>query len=221
MQKKNNKTPKLKRLLNVANIKNQKVEKLKLSKPFYEAYGEPQNTGFWFMYGGSGSGKSTHVMQFAKEFSRMFKTYYNLHEELTSDTDFIDRVDLLQMQDVKDNFFVQKYNLEEMDRYLNKNGSAHAVIIDSTRYVFKNWDEYINFKRKWENKKLVLLIGHAKGKHPRNELQESIRDDCKMKIFTSGYMALCQGRTFGPKRTFVIWEKGYNDLRGAESHKEN
>lgn len=221
MEKQKAKKPRLRRVLNVANINNAKTKKLELSEEFYQFLGKPQDRGFWFLFGTSGSGKSTLAMMFSKEFAYQKKTLYDLHEERWDDSDFIERMQLLNMQDVKDNFFVQDYNLKELDEYLETRNSAHFVIIDSTRYVFKNWDDYITFKRKWEKKKLVLIIGHAEGKHPRNELQKSIRDDCKMKIFSSGYLAINQGRTFGPKNTLIIWDEGYNKLRGEGSHKDN
>jgi adenosyl cobinamide kinase/adenosyl cobinamide phosphate guanylyltransferase len=215
------KKPKLKRLLTVANVRNAKTNKLALTDAFYQFLGTPQDRGFWFLYGTSGSGKSSLAMLIAKELARKYKTVYNLHEERFDDTDFQDRQERLMMQDVEDNYFVQEYDLDESNRYLAKRNSAHVMIIDSTKYVFKNFLEFLEFKRRWEKKKLIIIIGHAEGTNPRNELQKQIRDDCKMKIFTSGYLGVNQGRTFGPKNTFIIWQEGYNNLNGVDAHKEN
>lgn len=220
MQEKKRK-PKLKRVLTVANLTNQKVERLSFEGEFYEAFGNPQNRGVWFMYGTSGSGKSTMVMMLAKELAKFDKTFYDLLEEETDDTDFIDRAELLQMQDVEKNFHVQQFNLQELDEYLEKHPSTKNVIIDSAPYIFRTWDEYYAFKKKWATKKLIVIVGHAEGKNPRTELQKSIKYDAKMKIYVTGYLAINQGRTFGPKRELIIWEKGYNDLRGQEAHKEH
>lgn len=221
MLEKKVKKPKLKRVLTVANLQNQKVERLTLSEDFYQAYGKPQNRGVWFLYGESGSGKSTKTMMLAKEMARTYKTLYDSLEEEPDDTDFIDRTVLLQMQDVKDNFFVQQYNLEELDLYLEKRNSAHVIIIDSATYLFKNWDEYLTFKKKWATKKLIIIIGHAEGKKPRTELEKSIMYNAKMKIFISGYLAINKGRTFGPKNTFIIWNEGYDKIRGEDAHKQD
>lgn len=213
---------KLKRVLTVANIKNQKVERLDLSEEFYQAYGKPQNRGVWFLYGGSGSGKSTKAMMLAKEMAKQHKTLYDSLEEEPDDTDFIDRMDLLKMQDVEDNFFVQQYELEELDAYLEKRNSAHVVIIDSATYLFKNWDEYITFKKKWATKKILIIIGHAEGKNPRTELEKSIKYNAKMKIFATGFLAICQGRTIGPNGgKFIIYQQGYDKIRGENAHKDN
>ncbi len=99
---------KLKRALTVANIQNTKVERLNLTGEWYQAFGKPQNRGVWFVYGGSGSGKSTFAMQLAKTFAELDKTFYNLLEEETDDSDFIERTELCKMQDVAHNFNVQK-----------------------------------------------------------------------------------------------------------------
>ena len=34
---------------------------------FYDAFGNPETTGVWFIWGNSGNGKSSFVMQLAKE----------------------------------------------------------------------------------------------------------------------------------------------------------
>jgi hypothetical protein len=222
MQKTKNKKPKLARVLTVANVKSQNIQRIPFEGDFYEAFGSPQNRGVWFLYGGSGSGKSTKAMMLAKELAKKFKTLYDLLEEEIDDADFIERMDLMKMQDVKSNFFVQQYSLQDLDIYLEKRDSAHVVIIDSAPYIFKTWDEYYAFKKKWAAKKIIIIVGHAEGKNPRTELQKSIKYDAKMKIFVSGYLATCQGRTIGPNGgNFIIWKEGYDKLRGQNAHKEN
>ncbi len=211
---------KLKKVLTVANIQNTKIERLNFEGAWYEAFKKPQNRGVWFVWGGSGSGKSTFAMQLAKELARHGKTFYNLLEEETDDSDFIDRTELCQMQDVADNFNVQSYPLKELDEYLSKRNSPSHVIIDSLPYFLNHWDEYKAFKKKWATKKVIVFIGHAEGKNPSTELQKRIMYDAKMKIFVSGYLATCKGRTIGPKGSYIIWEKGYNDLRGANADKQ-
>lgn len=221
MQEKKKKKPKLKRVLTVANITNQNVERIPFEGEFLEAFGQPQNRGVWFVYGTSGSGKSTLIMQMAKEFAKHYKTLYNILEEETDDSDFIDRVALVKMQDVADNFHAQQYDLEELNEYLERRNSDKVVIIDSATYFFKNWSEYLEFKRKWATKKIIIIIGHAEGKNPRSELEKSIKYNAKMKIYVSGYLAINQGRTFGTKSRLITWQKGYDDLNGVNAHKEN
>lgn len=211
---------KLKRVLTVGNIVNQEVERLQWSEDstFYQAYGRPQNRGVWFIWGGSGSGKSTKVMQIAKELAQRYKTLYVSQEEELDDTDFIDRIKLLRMHDVKKNFFAQQFTLEELDTYLEKKDSPHVAILDSAPYIFRGWDDYYKFKKKWASRKLIIIIGHAEGKNPSTELQKKIMYDAKMKIYISGYLAVCKGRTIGPNGgRYIIWQDGYDKLHGANN----
>lgn len=215
------KDKKLPRVLTVANLINQKIERIPFDGKFLDVFGAPQNRGVWFLYGNSGSGKSTMVMLLAKELAKYYKTLYNSLEEETDDSDFIDRVALVNMQDVKSNFHAAQYNIEELDEYLARRNSDKVVIIDSATYFFKNKADYFSFKSKWAKKKIIIITGHAEGKNLRSELEKDIMYNAKMKVFVSGYLATNKGRTFGTTNNFIIWEEGYNKLRGENAHKED
>lgn len=209
--------PKIKKALTVPNIQSQKIERIPFEGKWYDAFKRPQNRGVWFVYGGSGSGKSTFVMMLSKMLATFYKTFYNLLEEETDDSDFIDRTLLIGMQDVKDSFTAGRYNLKELDVFLSRRGSPKVIIIDSCPYIFKKWDEYLEFKRKWATKKIIIIVGHAEGKNPRTDLQKDIMYDAKMKLFISGYLVSNKGRTIGPNGgEFIIYEQGYNKLRGGK-----
>ncbi len=206
---------KLKRALTVANIQSTEIERIDFTGEWYEAFKKPQNRGVWFVYGGSGSGKSTFAMLLARELSKHGNTLYDLLEEETDDSDFIERTELCKMQDVADSFHAQRYTLKELDIYLSKRNSPRYVIIDSLPYFLNSWQEYIDFKNKWAKKKTLVFIGHADGKVPSTELQKRVMYDAKMKIFVSGYLASCKGRTIGPNGgRFIIWEEGYKKIQG-------
>lgn len=212
-------TIKLKKVLTVANIQNTKVERIPFEGEWYEAFKQPQNRGVWYVWGGSGSGKSSFAMLLAKAFAQHGSVLYNLLEEETDDSDFIDRTLTFQMQDVKDNFHAQRYTLKELDAYLEKRNSAHYIIIDSLPYFLENWQEYKEFKKKWATRKVLVFIGHADGRNPRTELQKNVMFDAKMKIFVSGYLATCKGRTIGPNGgRFIVWHEGYEALQGAKQN---
>lgn len=208
---------KLRKILTVANILNQKVIRLKWIGAFYEAFGRPQDRGLWFVWGNSGSGKSSFVMMLAKAFALLgFKVFYNLCEEEADDSDYIDRAALFNMNEVKDNFYVQNYSYQELFVYLKKRNPPKVLIIDSIVDMTTKWSEFIALKDLCHQKNMILVIvGQAEGKNPRTEIEKSIRYKAKMKIFADGFLATCQGRTIGPNGgRFVIWQEGYNKLNG-------
>lgn len=207
----------MKKALTVANVQAQKITRIQFTGAFYQAYRQPQNKGVWFIWGPSSSGKSSKVMQLAKELARHERVFYNLLEEETDDSDFIERVELNQMNDVKDNFLVGRYNLEEMTAYAKKRNPPKVIIIDSATYFFKNFAEYQEFKNEFKNR-IIIITGHAQGANPRSELEKDIRYDAKQKIFVSAYQSICQGRTIGPNGgLFTIWQEGYEKARGVQT----
>lgn len=211
----------IKKALTVANIKAQTIHRIPFEGAFYQAYRQPQNKGVWFIWGGSSSGKSSKVMQLAKAFAKHEKVLYNLLEEDTDDSDVIERVDMFNMHEVKDNFLMQKYTLEELTAYLKKRNSPKVVIIDSATYFFKNFSEYMAFKKMFKNK-IIIITAHAQGSNPRTELEKDIMFDAKQKIFVSGFLAVCKGRTIGPNGgLFVVWQEGYEKARGVTDSVNN
>jgi len=208
----------MKKALTIANIQNQTIQKIHFEGKWLDAFGSPQNRGLWFVWGGSGSGKSTFLMKLAKELALSYKVVYNLLEEECDDSDYIDRTELIGMQEVKDNFLTTNYNLDQLDTYLSARNSPKVVFIDSLPYLRKSFDEWMVFKHKWATKKILIVSGHAKGKNPSTEMQERVMFDAKMKIFVTAYLAICKGRTIGKNGgTFIIWKEGYEKLRGQQN----
>lgn len=204
--------------LTVANIINQKVHRILFKGKWYQAFKEPQDKGVWFVWGGSGSGKSTFILMLCKILAALgFKVFYNLLEEETDDTDFIDRINLLEMNEVEDNFLARTYDYNDCVTFLKRKNSAKVVVIDSATYFFENFEQYKQFKRMFKDK-IIIITGHANGKNPKHALEDAIMYDAKMKIFINGYLALCKGRTIGPNGgRFIIWEDGYRRLNGESN----
>lgn len=204
----------MKKVLTVANIQDQKVDRIPFEGEWYEAFGSPQSKGVWFIWGGSGSGKSTFLMAIAKELARQYDVLYNLLEEEPSDLDYIDRTRLVGMVDVQKSFWTASYTPDELRTYLRKRGSAHVVVIDSITYFTRDYKEYQEIKKEFKNK-IFIISGHAHGAHPRTKLEEDIMFDARMKVFVSGYLASCKGRTIGPNGgSFVVWDEGYKKVIG-------
>ncbi len=201
--------------LTVANIVNQKVSRIAFEGKFYEAFKQPQDKGVWFVWGGSGSGKSTFILMLCKALANLeHKVFLDLLEEDMDDTDFIDRINLMEMQEVQSHFLARSYDYKDLVTYLKRKDSAKVVVIDSATYFFESFEQYKQFKRMFREK-IIIITGHASGKNPKSGLEDAIMFDAKMKIYVNGYMAYCRGRTIGPNGgKFVIWQTGYDRLNG-------
>lgn len=212
----------LRKVLSVTDVTSIKIEQIKFSGRFYDVFGNPQNKGRWFIWGSSGSGKSSFIMQLTKEFSQTHKTLLVSNEEERTDEAFQDRFNLFHMQDVKSNLqIIDKESLEDLTERLKKRNSAQVVIIDSVPYMFlykgKTIADYFQFIEDFKDK-LIIFIGHAEGKNPATEFEKRVMYDATQKVFVSGYVATNKGRKFGPNSNqFIIWKKGYDDLMGAKN----
>lgn len=156
-------------------------------------------------------------MKLAKELAKTERTLYNLLEEETDDSDYIERMERCEMNDVEENFFTASYNMRQLMKYLDKRNSPKVVVIDSITYLTRRFEDYMELKRRYKDK-IIIMSGHAQGKDPRSEFEKSIMYDAKMKIYIEGYAAYCKGRTIGPNGgLFIIYPDGYEQLHGAGS----
>lgn len=212
----------MKKALTVANIINQKVTLIEFSEyanELYQAFGNPQNKGIWFIWGGSGSGKSSLLLEITKAFCKTLKAIHNEREEDLDDQDFIERMKMKNMQDVKDNFLTANYDYEEMCAYLDGRNSPKVVVINSATYFFKDLQQYFEFTKKYKRRKIIIISGMAKGNNPMTYMEEKIMYDANKKIFCSAYLASCKGRTIGPNGgNYIIWQEGYEKVRGTETN---
>lgn len=212
----------MKKALTVANVINQKVTLIEFSEfanPLYQAFGNPQNKGIWFVWGGSGSGKSSLMLDITKAFCKDLKAIHNELEEDLDDVDFIGRLKQKNMQDVKDNFLTAQYDHDELCKYLDKRDSPKVVVINSASYFFKDLQQYYDFAKKYKRRKIIIISGMAKGNNPYSELETKIMYDANKKIFCSAYLASCKGRTIGPNGgTYIIWQEGYEKTRGTQQN---
>ena len=103
---------KLKQALTYDNIKNTKRHYIPFTGEFQEVFSTPQDKGGWLIWGASGSGKSSFVMQLVAEFARTYKVIYNSLEEEPDDDDFFLRMERCGIDSVRGNFHAVKDNYD-------------------------------------------------------------------------------------------------------------
>ena len=194
----------MKRALSVKDVLSMKKETLPFDGAWKDAFGEPERTGVWLIWGRSGNGKTSFVLQLCKELCKYGSVIYDSLEEgasLTMQNAFIRH----GMMDVCGNLLLLDCEpIEELDDRISKRKSADFVVIDSFQYTQMNYKRYLKFKEAHKDK-LLIFISHAKGVMPAGRSAESVMYDASQKIWVEGYKAFSRGRFIGSSGVYTIW----------------
>ena len=207
--------PMLRRALSVSDVLRLKRETYAFEGAWAEAFGQPEQNGVWFVWGGSGNGKTSFVLQLCKELSRFGRVAYDSLEEgasLTMQNAFVK----MGMQDVARRVvLLDREGMELLDARLGKRKSPDIVVIDSFQYTGMTFRDYQAFKERHADK-LLIFISQADGSKPAGRTAVSVMYDAALKIFVSGYRAISKGRYFGTKGYYTIWEERARLVYGDE-----
>lgn len=173
-----------------------------------DAFGHPDKTGTWIIWGSSGNGKSSFVMQLAKYLCRFGKVAYNSLEESTG-LSLKNSLIRHKMDEVNGRFIVlDRESMEELSERLSKRRSPDIVIIDSFQYSGLNYNSYKALKERFPNK-LLIFISHAEGTHPEGRAAKKVAYDADVKILVQGFRAFCKGRFITKAgHHYTIWAEG-------------
>jgi hypothetical protein len=195
------------RALTVSEVLRQKKHTFHFEGSMYDAFGEPECNGVWFIWGNSGNGKSSFVMQLCKELCRFDRVAYDSLEEGDSLTM---KQNLLRagMKECGRRFsLLNAESITDLKKRLDRRKSFNIVVIDSFQYTQMSYRDYIRLKEQYRNK-LLIFISHAKGRAPRGSAAESVMYDATLKIWVEGFKAFSKGRFIGPKGNYTIWNEG-------------
>jgi hypothetical protein len=200
----------VRRALTLRNVVEAKIARFPFTGEWLEVFGMPQSNGIWFIYGESGSGKTTFLLYLIKYLSQYAHSIlFESHEEGEYSASLQDGIRRLGLLDVR-NVLVIDESTDEMIARLNAHKGMNIVFIDSIEHSgFKDIGQVMDLKRKFP-KKLFVFTGQASGEKPRSALGESVLFAANQKIRIEGYRALSRGRSNGTKEYFTIWEDGAN-----------
>lgn len=180
----------------------------KWSKPF----GEPADNASWFISGASASGKSSFVMQLAKELCKYGPVLYMSYEEGVNQS-FQRRMDYLGMAEVQGRFrVVTDDSYDELVERLRKPKSPKFVIIDSFQVAVDDagfsYEKAVELMKRFP-KKCFVYISQEDKSQPTGKPARRLKYICDMKVRVMGYKAYCQGRAIGEAGTYyVVWKEG-------------
>lgn len=198
----------IKRAYSVTEIQKLYIPQIPFEGKWKAAFGQPGKTGVWLIWGNSGNGKSSFVIQLAKKLCEYGKVAYNSLEESTS-LSLQNSLKLHRMEEVNKRFLIlDRESIEDLNVRLKKKKSPDVVIIDSFQYSSLTYAAYKKFKEA-HPKKLLIFISHAEGVNPEGRTARKVMYDADVKIFVHGFRAVCKGRFITePGNAFTIWEEG-------------
>lgn len=181
-----------------------KFETFPFGGAWLDAFGNPERRGVWIIWGNTGNGKTSFVMQLCKELCKYGRVAYNSLEEGACLT-MQNTLKRFNMQEVNRRFLLLDAEpLDQLSLRLKRQKAPDFVVIDSFQYTRMSYGEYIDFKERHRNK-LLIFISHASGTKPDGRPAKKAVFDASLKIYVEGYRAFSKGRFIGPKGYYDIW----------------
>lgn len=174
--------------------------------------GEPQlGNSNWLIYGGSGHGKTSYVLQLVKMLCQEGqRVHYNTSEEGLKKS-FKMALKRNHLKGVP-GFNYHQENLHELTQRLLRRRQAKIVVIDSVQYFFRGMQSkrYYEFIEQFKDTTFIWVSG-ADGKHPRGKVAEDIFYDADIVVNVKDFQACIEKNRFEAYDSRLIWEQGYND----------
>ena len=199
----------------VRELLSMKFDTLPFEGEWYDAFGTPERRGVWMVWGNTGNGKTSFVMQLCKELCRFGRVAYDSLEEGACLTmqNTLKRFNMLEVN--RRFLLLDAEPLEQLSLRMKRQKSPDFVVIDSFQYTRISYGQYIEFKEAHRNK-LIIFISHASGKNPEGRPAKKAAYDASLKIYVEGYRAFSKGRFIGPKGYYDVWPEEAARFRGED-----
>ena len=214
------------RAINSVDIIKSKKTGVGFTGEWLDSFGDPLLRGLWFVYGGSGSGKTTFMMQLAKYLSKFCGVFYDSLEMpivCNGRKRFVPPALSIAAERVglgadsgRVNFGTEY--IDDLHVRLDRRNAPGAIIIDSCNYLRKerNTKQYITMPdymtlMECYPDTLFVVIGHAKGSSPKGSLGIDMKFHADIKIYTYGFQAYVTTRYEADGvggKPFIIWAEG-------------
>lgn len=201
------------RAISNKNVLTAKFEVADFDGAFLASFGRPELRGAWIIYGGSGCGKTTFVMQVCKYLTRFRRVAYNSLEQGLS-LSLQKAWERVGMEEVGNRIILlNKESLKDLRVRLTKKQSPDVIVVDSVQYWHGlKWSDFTNLKDDYPDK-LFIFVSHEKRGLPDGIVAEKIRYDSEIKMRVEGYKVFVTTRYEVAERgeggaDFVIWEQG-------------
>jgi predicted ATP-dependent serine protease len=205
---------KVPRAYSYEDIERIKFKTVKIDEEWKEHLGEPQlGNSHWLVYGGSGQGKTSYVLQAVKQICvNSQKVHYNTSEEGMK-KGFKMALKRNNMKGVP-GFNYHKENIVELTARLSRQRQPKIVVIDSVQYFFrkKRSEHYFDFISQFQDTTFIWISG-ADGKKPKGKIADDIYYDADIVINVTDYQAVIEKNRFEAYEPRIIWQQGYNEKK--------
>lgn len=206
---------KLRRGVSPRELDEMKIPTFNFSGEWYDAFGNPDSKGVWFIWGNSGNNKTQFVADLGKYLTNFKKVAIdNLEEGASAAMQRTWR--RINMKEVTGKMLLlEKESIEHLCIRLDRRKSPDIVIVDSVQYTKMKAAQFYAMAEKYEKqKKLLIFVSQAKGDQPKGSLADAIHYHASQKIWVEGGRAYSKGRSIGPKGYYTIWPGGATDYYG-------
>lgn len=205
----------MKKALSMVDLMRKNREVYAFEGALQEAFGQPEQNGVWFIWGRSGNGKTSFVLQLCKELTRYGKVAYDSLEEGDSLT-MQNALMRVGMGDVGRRFILLNESLKELDTRLKRRRSPDIVVVDSFQYAHIDLKQYEEFIDQHKNK-LIIFVSQADGSKPWGRTAQSAMYSASLKIWVEGYRAISKGRYRGNLGYYTIWAEKAEEYWSAKN----
>lgn len=173
--------------------------------------GEPQlGNSHWLVYGESGDGKTSYVLQIVKELCKNHKVHYNTVEEGMKKSFKL----ALKRENMKSvtGFNYQQEKLPSLKARLERTRQPKIVVIDSVQYFFRGLQSkhYFDFIDQFKDTTFIW-ISAAEGKKPEGKIANDIYYDADIVINVKDFQAIVKKNRFEAYESRVIYQAGYDE----------
>jgi hypothetical protein len=203
----------MRRAISNKNVMQAKFETAPFEGVWLASLGRPEMRGSWIVYGGSGSGKTTYVMQLCKYLTNFGRVAYNSLEQGLS-LSLQKAWERVGMEEVGSKIILLcKESLSDIRERLTRKNAPNIVVIDSVNYwIGFTMRDYTKLKDDNPDTLFVFIAHEDKGQ-PKGNMAKNIRYDADIKIRVEGYKAFATSRYEDTDKSeggqdYVIWEQG-------------
>lgn len=162
------------------------------------AFGEPEDSGFWLIYGAEKHGKTLFALKLADHLSQSMRVLYVSGEEGTGKT-FVEAITRAKIDTNNKRLRIAKYTpLDHIRGLLGKRNGPRVVVIDNITVYLKElqYGVLLNLLRDFP-KILFVFLAHEENGHPYTSIARSCKRFANIIVRVEGLAAQVSGRCPG------------------------